>query len=73
MTCAAGRNDIEGLPFRNSRLQKACHPYAGLCGGLGSMLSEAVLNAFFHMHVVLFIICCIFAIEYNNIHYLLFF
>lgn len=28
--------------LRNSRLQKPCHPYGGLCVGLGSMTSEAV-------------------------------
>lgn len=25
------------------RPQKACHPYADACGGLGSVLSEAVI------------------------------
>ena len=30
------------IPARANRLQKACHPRAGLCGGVGSMLFEAV-------------------------------
>ena len=28
--------------FQLCRHQKACHPNVGLCGGKGSMLSEAV-------------------------------